>query len=128
MAFCQGISSIFVNNIPDIVDSRWLFGIFEKCGAIEEVYIPFKRNRGGRKFDFIRYKEEGSAVRAVKTFNRVWLLDHSLGVNMARFNRGVEHTSLRQAKTMGKQVSDVAVGAPQLQFDKAENYCNKKNL
>ena len=78
---------MFVNNIPFVVDAKWLFGIFERCGRVEEVFIPFKRNKAGKKFGFVRFKEESAADEAVRQFNRVWLLDHCLGVNWARYDR-----------------------------------------
>ena len=52
--------SIFVNNIPDVVDPKWLFEIFEKCGKVSEVFIPNNKNkvRGDMALSDIRRRNQ----------------------------------------------------------------------
>ena len=49
----QKLFTVFVNNIPTAVDSKWLFGVFEKCGRVSEVFIPNTKNKGGRRYGFV---------------------------------------------------------------------------
>ena len=47
--------SVFVNNIPLCVHWRWLQKIFSHHGKVVDVFIPKKRNVGGKKFGFVRF-------------------------------------------------------------------------
>ena len=38
---------LYVGNLPDQVDKASLFDLFERCGAVRDVFIPFKRDSRG---------------------------------------------------------------------------------
>ncbi|XVF29450.1 hypothetical protein REPUB_Repub15cG0122200 [Reevesia pubescens] len=104
--------TVFVNNIPPKVHWRWLGRVFQWFGNVVDVYIPKKRNNRGSKFGFVRFETVVEARRAQWNLNGVWLIDHKISVNLARFSsrqnywrKTLTSKSIASEKEEGKEVT-----------------------
>ena len=48
---------LFVGNLPEVITKDALRRIFEQCGEVRDVYIPYQRTKDGR----LTYKSKGFA-------------------------------------------------------------------
>ncbi|XVF00347.1 hypothetical protein REPUB_Repub03eG0277400 [Reevesia pubescens] len=106
------VFTVFVNNLPQRANQRWLSTIFQKFGRVVDVFIPLKRSKWGKKIAFVRFGSLNDANRAILNLNGVFFLDHRIGVNMARFNPRKEFWRKRES-FKGKRIvheGDVASG------------------
>ncbi|XVF38373.1 hypothetical protein REPUB_Repub20aG0095900 [Reevesia pubescens] len=106
------VFTVFVNNLPQRANQRWLSTIFQKFGRVVDVFIPLKRSKWGKKIAFVRFGSLNDANRAILNLNGVFFLDHKIGVNMARFNPRKEFWRKRES-FKGKGIvheGDVASG------------------
>ncbi|XP_058758617.1 uncharacterized protein LOC131631862 [Vicia villosa] len=82
--------SVFFSEIPDRIKAVDIFNLFGCIGDIEEVVIPPKRNKLGKRFGFARFKEgEDARLLAVKLDN-VIIDGKKIHANLPRFNRSQE--------------------------------------
>ncbi|XP_022753670.1 uncharacterized protein LOC111301983 [Durio zibethinus] len=79
------IVTMFVNNLPDNIHWIWLTTIFQRFGYIVDVFIPRNRSKTGKRFGFVRFTSFEEAKKAVLCLNGVWLVDHKIDANIARF-------------------------------------------
>ncbi|XVE99818.1 hypothetical protein REPUB_Repub03eG0234200 [Reevesia pubescens] len=91
MALANGVTSVFVNNIPQKVHWRWLWRIFSNHAKVADVFIPKKRSRNGSRYGFVRFVSRFDAYKVVKRLNGTWLLNSRLAVNIARFKGRSEY-------------------------------------
>lgn len=62
--------SLFISNLSQIVTEKDLFGHFREGVVVFNVFIPRNRvNGSSRGFDFIRYKTEWDARKAITFLN-----------------------------------------------------------
>ncbi|XVE96315.1 hypothetical protein REPUB_Repub02eG0210800 [Reevesia pubescens] len=80
------VTTLFVYNIPSKVRWRWLGRVFQRFGKEVNAFIPRKRSISGSKIGFVRFESLNNARRAQWNLNRVWFLNHKIGVNVARHN------------------------------------------
>ncbi|XVF17060.1 hypothetical protein REPUB_Repub10bG0084600 [Reevesia pubescens] len=80
------VFTVFVNNLPQEANHRWVTTIFQKFGRVVDVFLPVKRSKWGRRIGFVRYSSVFDARSAIWNLNGVFFLDNKIGVNMARFN------------------------------------------
>ncbi|XVE99264.1 hypothetical protein REPUB_Repub03eG0183200 [Reevesia pubescens] len=59
--------------------------IFENHGNVVDVFIPRKRSGLGKRYGFVRFASRPAALTVIRRLNGVRLLDHRIGVNIARF-------------------------------------------
>ncbi|KAK5845505.1 hypothetical protein PVK06_001696 [Gossypium arboreum] len=76
---------LFVNNLLDRKNWRWVRSIFGKYGKVVDVVIPKKRSRTRKKFAFLRFYFKNEVVRAMRRLNGSLILDKRIGVNLAKF-------------------------------------------
>ena len=62
--------SVFVLNLPRLLDRYGLFGIFQKAGNICDAYIPSRSNgMTRRRFGFVRFTNAEDARRSIQIFH-----------------------------------------------------------
>ncbi|GAB2299275.1 hypothetical protein Dimus_033346 [Dionaea muscipula] len=61
--------------------------LFSKFGVVKDVYIPRKKNKGGKRFGFgfVRYDCSVAAEVAIQKTNGLWIQDKELKVKIADF-------------------------------------------
>ncbi|KAK7386319.1 hypothetical protein VNO78_26474 [Psophocarpus tetragonolobus] len=52
-----GITSFFFTHFPENYKAREMWEIFRRYGEVQEVYIPTKMDRNGRRFGFVRFTD-----------------------------------------------------------------------
>jgi len=77
--------SVFVLNLPRLLDRYGLFDIFKKAGSISDAYIPDSNTRmNRRRFGFVRFTNAEDARRCIQLFHRAKVRGHTLIVTKAR--------------------------------------------
>ncbi|GAB2296803.1 hypothetical protein Dimus_030906 [Dionaea muscipula] len=80
--------TVFVDNLPAIVDTKGLVKLFSEFGVIQDAFIPRKKSRSGTRFGFVRYGCPVAADMAIQKGNRVWFQNNKqLLVKMASYAR-----------------------------------------
>ncbi|KAL7197801.1 hypothetical protein ACSBR2_020342 [Camellia fascicularis] len=79
--------TVFVDNLPDSIDPKGLFNLFNNFGVVRDVFIPNKRRRiSSTRFGFVRYDCRVAANVAIQRANGLWVEDRALKVKEADFN------------------------------------------
>ena len=69
-------STLFVDNIPNVVNNWWLCRAFNRCGQVVDAFIPSKRRKQTKsRFGFVRYKNLNDARKAMHLYNGASLFD-----------------------------------------------------
>ncbi|CAO2817717.1 unnamed protein product [Amaranthus hypochondriacus] len=85
----QDAVSLFVDGISWVTSSAVLWDLFEKEGAVSDVYISGKvRKNTSEAFGFVRFVQKNCALRAIKNLDGFSLHGHNLRVSMARYQKG----------------------------------------
>ncbi|MED6110349.1 hypothetical protein PIB30_041995 [Stylosanthes scabra] len=83
-----GCHTVFVDNIPPFVLKGEIFREFWRFGAITDVYVSRKRRKFRQgPFAFIRFREYGDALKAVKWMNGRRWRGKRIHVEMSRYRR-----------------------------------------
>jgi RNA recognition motif-containing protein len=83
-------TSFFVTNFPDEAKAADLWPKFAHYGRVGEVYIPEKRDKQGRRFGFVKYREVRDAKEHLQLLSNIWMGTYKLRVNLARFLKGAQ--------------------------------------
>ncbi|KAK8674567.1 hypothetical protein V6N13_032676 [Hibiscus sabdariffa] len=86
----QVIVSLFVENLPETLHWKGLWFSFARHGDVVNVYIARKRSRGGKRFGFVRMKNQEEAERVIQRLHGFTLYGSKLSVKRARNNYGWE--------------------------------------
>lgn len=66
--------TLFVDNIPESKDLRWLKWAFNRFGVVRDAFIPQKRSkRTGNHFGFVRHDCHAAADMTISKMNGVWV-------------------------------------------------------
>ncbi|XP_028107657.1 serine/arginine-rich splicing factor SC35-like [Camellia sinensis] len=80
------VVTIFVDNIPESMDTKGLFNLFREFGVVKDAFIPRKRRRVlGFRFGFVRYDCEVAAKMAILKADSLWCDNKALKVKRAEF-------------------------------------------
>ncbi|KAK7258794.1 hypothetical protein RIF29_24381 [Crotalaria pallida] len=79
-------TSYYFTNFPEDYGTYKMWKVFASAGSVGDVYIPGKRDKGGRRFGFVRFKDEVSG-RVEEKLGNLWIEGQKIWVNRARFNR-----------------------------------------
>ncbi|KAL7253409.1 hypothetical protein ACSBR1_007862 [Camellia fascicularis] len=78
--------TVFVDNLPESIDPKGLFTLFNKFLVVKDVFIPNKRRRiSNTRFGFVRYDCIVAATVAIQKANGLWVDDRALKVKEAEF-------------------------------------------
>ncbi|GMP74524.1 hypothetical protein CsSME_00031927 [Camellia sinensis var. sinensis] len=85
------VFTVFVDNLPNSMNSIGLFNLFGKFGVVKDSFIPQKRRRNtNTRFGFVRYSCEVAANVAVQKADGLWVDDKKLFVKLAAYERSRE--------------------------------------
>ncbi|KAL4295326.1 hypothetical protein GQ457_12G018390 [Hibiscus cannabinus] len=70
----QRCVSVFVNNLSERMNRRWLKQLFGYHGEVVDIFIPNKRTSAGMRFGFVRFTRFDNANRAIDRSNGFILL------------------------------------------------------
>ncbi|KAL7243973.1 hypothetical protein ACSBR1_016234 [Camellia fascicularis] len=106
----ERLITVFVGNLPESIDPKGLFSLFNKFGVVKDVFIPNKRRRiSNTRFGFVRYDCTVAATMAIQKANGLWVDDRALKVKETDFNsdqcRVVNQTTLGVMKIAKQKVS-----------------------
>ncbi|KAL7171408.1 hypothetical protein ACSBR2_036125 [Camellia fascicularis] len=83
-----GMHTLFVDNIPESMDPKGLFNLFNKFGIVKDAFIPNKRRKATQsRFEFVRYDCMVAAQLAIPKANEIWCEDQSLIIKKAEFDK-----------------------------------------
>lgn len=74
----NNVSTIFLHNIPDNATGREIWSLFKECGKIQDIILPRKRDKLGKRYGFVKTfggKEAGAIICNAK-------MDKSLGIKI----------------------------------------------
>ncbi|KAL7219249.1 hypothetical protein ACSBR2_012351 [Camellia fascicularis] len=94
-----GLFTLFVDNLPEPMDSRSLYKLFSKFGVVKDVFIPNKRKKStNTRFGFIRYDCSIFARIAEQKANGLSVDDKSLLVKAAEYGNIIDERRKLKSK------------------------------
>ncbi|KAL4562431.1 hypothetical protein LXL04_034634 [Taraxacum kok-saghyz] len=81
----KGFSKFFVTNFSEVTTAKALWEICSKFGRVSDVYIPAKRSRLGKRFDFITMIGVKNVEEMTKNLASIWIGFYRLLANEVRF-------------------------------------------
>ncbi|GKB02659.1 nucleotide-binding alpha-beta plait domain-containing protein [Tanacetum coccineum] len=85
--------SVFVTNFPDHVGAKELWHACKQYGQVVDAYIPDRRSKAGKRFGFVRFIKVFDVNQLVSNLCTVWIGNHHLHANAARFVRPLANKS-----------------------------------
>lgn len=120
---------LFIKNLPFDIDIEKLEKVFRRCGEVESINFPKKKEKDGKEvykgFGFVQYKHKNMALKAVNTMNNRLVGGRRVEVSLAEPKKTYEKTK------DGVKVSDSDKTKPEKKAKKkseetkAENTENK---
>nr|GEY93445.1 hypothetical protein [Tanacetum cinerariifolium] len=80
-------TSVFISNIPDFVLAKDLFYACKQYGHVVDSFIPYKRDKKGNRFGFVRFINVFNLERLVKILCTVWIDRYKIQANVEQFQR-----------------------------------------
>jgi hypothetical protein len=107
-------TSFFITNFPEEATTEDLWKLFLKYGRIGEVFIPRKRDKKGRRFGFVKFKEVVEIEALTESLCNVWMGSFKLIVNRSRFARLEKKEVLpsNPAEGSSSTLNEVKLGGP----------------
>jgi hypothetical protein len=113
----QVATSFFFTNFPDDIKAADLWPKFAHFGRVREVYIPEKRDKQGRRFGFVKYRDVRDVREQLELVSDIWIGTYKLRVNQARFSKAASakekevagKDNVKDGPTVGKGVEGLAV-------------------
>ncbi|KAK9292523.1 hypothetical protein L1049_020496 [Liquidambar formosana] len=89
MESCWGkLITLFVDNLLERMDNRWLRNRFKWFGDVVDVFVPWKIRKGTHcRFGFLRFSREEDADLAIRKVNGTWCWKRRLLVKKAEYGR-----------------------------------------
>jgi hypothetical protein len=69
----QVATSYFFTNFPEEIKAVDLWPKFTRFGRVGEVYIPDKRDKQGRWFGFVKYRDVKNARETLDLISNIWV-------------------------------------------------------
>ena len=82
--------AVYVLNLPRLLDRYGMFGIFQKAGQVLDTYIPLKQRKDGRKYGFVRFRNEEDVRRCIKLFHGALIRGNEIIVSRAKPKRKLQ--------------------------------------
>jgi hypothetical protein len=83
----ENITTYFFTDIPNSFGAKAMFNAFQYYGDVSEVVIPAKRDRGGRRFGFVRFNQVTDERRFEYELDKLIIGRNKITVNLSRFQR-----------------------------------------
>ena len=79
-----------------------LWTIFKKWGDVREIFISRQRNKGGRRYGFVRFKGVSDETRLERQLDNIIVGGLKMHVNIPKYGRG----KATQGKSTNKHYAD----------------------
>jgi len=103
-------TTVYVNNLPEMLDKFGLRGIFQKAGRVVDSYIPKKKKEASRRrYGFVRFGTMQEAGKSIQMLNNKVIRESKLSVKLARSSkqrRWISNTMGRKMERPVKQSND----------------------
>ena len=95
--------SVFVLNLPRLLDRYGMYGIFQKAGRVCDTYIPRQNDRKTTKrYGFVRFRCGEDASRCIKIFHGATVRGSKLIVTEAKPKRHNQRVFQRKLEIQNK--------------------------
>ena len=95
--------SVFVLNLPKLLDKYGMYGIFQKAGKVCDTYIPVQKDRRATKrYGFVRFRNGEDASRCIKIFHGATVRGSKLIVTEAKPKRQNQRVFQRKLEIQNK--------------------------
>lgn len=115
----SGISSFYFTRFPEEMTEKDLWGHFREWGHVQEVFISKHRNKGGRKYGFVRFSGVTDVRRLERQLDNLIISGMKLYVNVPKYERrkssSEESKTAPKLRSAGGQQANVANRAPRQQ-------------
>ncbi|MCH99441.1 RNA-binding protein 25-like, partial [Trifolium medium] len=99
------VTTFYFTNFPEYLTVEDLWEKFARIWRVDEVFIPLKLDRKGKRFGFVRFWEIQNVEMLLRKIEDIWFDTYKLRANLALHQRGEQHPS------RGKQpTTNTAVG------------------
>lgn len=83
----DGTTSFFFTNFLYDYGSFKMWEVFDRWGKVWDIYIPAKRDKLGKRFGFVKFKDVCNAKGLEKQQDGIWIGSYRLMVNIPNFQR-----------------------------------------
>lgn len=80
-------TSVYVTNFPESVTAKELFQACKQYGHVVDSFVPNKKSKTGKRFEFVKFINVFSEERLVNNLCTIWMDRFKLHANIARFQR-----------------------------------------
>ncbi|GJT10082.1 RNA-directed DNA polymerase, eukaryota, nucleotide-binding alpha-beta plait domain protein [Tanacetum coccineum] len=80
--------SLFVTNFPSGCNARQIWDSCKHYKHIVDAFIPSRLSKAGKRFAFVRFVKVENLELLIGNLNTIWMGNHRLRFNLARFQRG----------------------------------------
>ncbi|KAK7283205.1 hypothetical protein RIF29_12577 [Crotalaria pallida] len=87
-AMLKKCESFFFSNFPSEYGVSEMWKVFSLKGSVGEVVIPPNRDKVGRRFGFVRFKDVNDVGALERNLRSVWIDDTRVQVNRPKYERG----------------------------------------
>lgn len=84
----SNISSFYFTRFSEEANEKDLWAHFRKWGQVREIFISKHRNKGGRRYGFVRFSGVKDVRRLERQFDNLVIGGMKLYVNIPKFERG----------------------------------------
>lgn len=91
--YLAGTTPYFFTNFPDDFGNSEMWKVIYKWGKVWDIYIPKKRDKLGKKYGFVKFKDVNNVKVLEKQLDSIWIGSYRLIVNLAKFDRRQEKVS-----------------------------------
>ncbi|KAK7283182.1 hypothetical protein RIF29_12550 [Crotalaria pallida] len=107
----QNSVSFFFTNFPDDYGTYKLWKVFSEVGSVGDVFLPGKRDKGGRRFGFVRFKPSVDIRWLEEKLRNLWIGDRKVWVNRAKYERERPSSQVKEGKSDAQGTFDPGVRA-----------------
>ncbi|CAL0321547.1 unnamed protein product [Lupinus luteus] len=83
-------TTFFFTNFPDSHGTSNMWEVFSKWGSVGDVIIPYKKDKRGNRFGFVRFKQFDEDDKLLHALEQVWIGNYKLKITSPRFKRKVD--------------------------------------
>lgn len=83
----SGVVSYYFTNFPSNIDRETLWGLFNKWGTVVDIFVPKKKNKEGKAFGFVRFRDVQYPQELERRLDQIWIGSFKLRANYVRYSR-----------------------------------------
>ncbi|KAF5762481.1 putative RNA recognition motif domain, nucleotide-binding alpha-beta plait domain superfamily [Helianthus annuus] len=126
----RNATTFFISNLPDTCNKESLWQAFEHLDNLEDAFVPFKKDRAGNKFGFLKLSRVSDTAWWINKLNEVRINGAVISVSLAKFNRdgskieqpgSVDHVSVFDRLRPGPKDGSMSFGHSRSVFDRLQN-------